>query len=177
MTVAVSILIAVLVVATSVSLNLMRRRLEAAGVVRSTLVEENAMLNRQLARAEVLAANLRQQLEQALSKSEDSRIVAVVPPVQAAPDREVAEERVDSAGRWRTSGIQELGARRTVLRMPHPEDILALAEHLWRTAGEPQGRDREFWFQAELQLIAEQVALRAAADQKPALDDASSAVG
>jgi len=34
--------------------------------------------------------------------------------------------------------------------------IALRAYHLWERAGRPQGRDREFWLEAEIQLRAEQ---------------------
>lgn len=95
------------------------------------------------------------------------------------------DERIDDAGRWRTSGIQELGsglpksedsshssgirvaAGRTVVLMPESDEIATLARSLWQAAGRPFGRDREFWFQAEAQLISQRVALSKAAGDQP----------
>jgi hypothetical protein len=37
-------------------------------------------------------------------------------------------------------------------RTKPPEEIAAAAYGLWEQAGRPEGRDREFWFQAEQQL-------------------------
>jgi hypothetical protein len=34
------------------------------------------------------------------------------------------------------------------------DSISALAEQLWKQAGQPAGRDLEFWLQAETQLLA-----------------------
>lgn len=38
---------------------------------------------------------------------------------------------------------------------PHEEAIRARAHQLWEQAGRPEGRDREFWLQAELDLKKE----------------------
>lgn len=35
---------------------------------------------------------------------------------------------------------------------PHEEAIRARAKQLWEQAGRPEGRDQEFWLQAELDL-------------------------
>ena len=38
---------------------------------------------------------------------------------------------------------------------PHDEAVRARAHQLWEQAGRPEGRDREFWLQAELDLKKE----------------------
>ena len=38
---------------------------------------------------------------------------------------------------------------------PREERVRARAERLWREAGQPEGRDEEFWRQAEREIAAE----------------------
>ena len=44
--------------------------------------------------------------------------------------------------------------------MPTHDEISAKAKELWEKAGEPQGRDEEFWLRAELMLEAKPVEVK-----------------
>jgi hypothetical protein len=50
--------------------------------------------------------------------------------------------------------MENLNNVKTV-QQPDAGAISVRAYHLWEQAGRPQGRDREFWMEAEIQLRAE----------------------
>jgi hypothetical protein len=39
---------------------------------------------------------------------------------------------------------------------PREERVRERARQLWEHAGQPQGRDEEFWYQAEVEIAAEE---------------------
>ena len=39
--------------------------------------------------------------------------------------------------------------------MPREERVRARAQRLWQEAGQPEGRDEEFWHRAEREIAAE----------------------
>ena len=50
--------------------------------------------------------------------------------------------------------------------MSHSNDVESLAYHLWEKAGKPQGRDMDFWLEAEIALA--KPATKPKATAKPA---------
>lgn len=51
--------------------------------------------------------------------------------------------------------------------MSHSNDVESLAYRLWEEAGKPQGRDMDFWLQAEAALAKPKPAPKAKAPAKP----------
>lgn len=51
---------------------------------------------------------------------------------------------------------------------PTPEEITARARQLWQTAGQPSGRDEEFWFAAEVELRKDRAKTVSTARDNPA---------
>jgi hypothetical protein len=51
--------------------------------------------------------------------------------------------------------------------MPHPKqmDIVRRAYEIWQRSGEPEGKDQEFYHQAEQELMNEEASLPSAPDQ------------
>lgn len=200
MTITVPMFLAVFVLAAATgaaaALSMMRRRAKAALATRSSLREENALLRQQLTFARAVAEGVRGQLKDILRRSVElsapsrrgSSSKSSVPLRFSAPPKPSAtprpgtvrtaeEERVDDSGRTRTSEVRELGAGRTVLQMPRSEEVDTLAERLWYSGGEPLGREREFWLQAELQLIGEVNETPAVDESKKNADENETAVG
>ncbi len=59
---------------------------------------------------------------------------------------------------------------KTTRNAPGHEEITARAQQLWRIAGNPVGRDLEFWLAAENEVKHERMETSLAADASPRAD-------